>query len=238
MISVIIEDENIIVDKMVVINDKNDVNHLKNSFRIKKEEIIRGTDGENEYLLKVCEIEKKSIVAEILEKRKDNYSIDVQIDAAIGILKNDKMNLTIQKLTEIGIDRIIPFYSERSVVKLNEKKEKWNLISKEALKQCQGVKFVEILEPNKLEKIDFLQYDLLIVLYEATQENNLRELLKKQKVFPKKVLYIIGPEGGFSEKEISFLIEKKCNVVTLGKRIFRAETASIVVGGVLKNEFQ
>ena len=238
MISVIIEDENIIVDKMVVINDKNDVNHLKNSFRIKKEEIIRGTDGENEYLLKVCEIEKKSIVAEILEKREDNYSIDVQIDAAIGILKNDKMNLTIQKLTEIGIDRIIPFYSERSVVKLNEKKEKWNLISKEALKQCQGVKFVEILEPNKLEKIDFLQYDLLIVLYEATQENNLRELLKKQKVIPKKVLYIIGPEGGFSEKEISFLIEKKCNVVTLGKRIFRAETASIVVGGVLKNEFQ
>ena len=135
MISVIIEDENIIVDKMVVINDKNDVNHLKNSFRIKKEEIIRGTDGENEYLLKVCEIEKKSIVAEILEKREDNYSIDVKIDAAIGILKNDKMNLTIQKLTEIGIDRIIPFYSERSVVKLNEKKEKWNLISKEALKQ-------------------------------------------------------------------------------------------------------
>ena len=51
-------------------------------------------------------------------------------------------------------------------------------------------------------------------------------------------MYIIGPEGGFSEKEISFLIEKKCNVVTLGKRIFRAETASIVVGGVLKNEFQ
>ena len=238
MISVIIENENKIVDKMVVINDKNDVNHLKNSFRIKKEEIIRGTDGENEYLLKVCEIEKKSIVAEILEKREDNYSINVKIEAAIGILKNDKMNLTIQKLTEIGIDRIIPFYSERSVVKLNEKKEKWNLISKEALKQCQGVKFVEILEPNKLEKIDFFQYDLLIVLYEATQENNLRELLKTQKVIPKKVLYIIGPEGGFSEKEISFLIEKKCNVVTLGKRIFRAETASIVVGGVLKNEFQ
>lgn len=237
MISVIIENENYIECDNIKIKDKNDVNHLKNAFRVKIGEKIRGVDGEKEYLLEIIEIEKKEIVAKILHVKEDEFSSEVQIDAAIGMLKNDKMNLTIQKLTEIGIAKIIPFFSKRCIIKINEKKDKWDLISKEALKQCQGVKFVEIPEPVKLKEIDLKEYDLVIVPYEEDKENSLKNILKKIEVKPKKILYIVGPEGGFSEEEIEYLKEENCKIVTLGRRILRAETASIVVGGVLINEF-
>ncbi|MBP6062787.1 MAG: 16S rRNA (uracil(1498)-N(3))-methyltransferase [Fusobacteriaceae bacterium] len=240
MISVIIdyENENEITDKLVIIKDKNDVNHLKNSFRVKVNEKIRAVDGEFEYILNIIEIEKKEIVCEILEKREDNFSKKTQIDVALGMLKNDKMNLAIQKLTEIGINGIIPYFSKRCIVKINEKKDKWDLISKETLKQCQGVKFVNILEPISLSNIKFEEYDLVIVPYEEDKENNLKNLLKEFQEKPKKVLYIIGPEGGFETGEIAFLKGKGCKIVTLGNRILRAETAAIVVGGVLVNEFE
>ncbi|MGL5125737.1 MAG: RsmE family RNA methyltransferase [Fusobacteriaceae bacterium] len=238
MISVIIENENYRDNSNIVIKEKNDINHLKNAFRVKIGEKIRGVDGEKEYLLEIIEIEKKEIIAKIIEVREDEFSSSVQIDAAIGMLKNDKMNLTIQKLTEIGIMKIIPFFSKRCIVKINEKKDKWDLISKEALKQCQGVKFVEIPEPVKLKDIKLKEYDLVIVPYEEDKENNLKNILKNIGIEPQKILYIVGPEGGFSEEEIQYLKDEKCKIVTLGRRILRAETASIVVGGVLINEFQ
>ncbi|MGL4534231.1 MAG: RsmE family RNA methyltransferase [Fusobacteriaceae bacterium] len=238
MISVIIENENYRDNSNIVIKEKNDINHLKNAFRVKIGEKIRGVDGEKEYLLEIIEIEKKEIIAKIIEVREDEFSSSVQIDAAIGMLKNDKMNLTIQKLTEIGVMKIIPFFSKRCIVKINEKKDKWDLISKEALKQCQGVKFVEIPEPVKLKDIKLKEYDLVIVPYEEDKENNLKNILRNIGIEPQKILYIVGPEGGFSEEEIQYLKDEKCKIVTLGRRILRAETASIVVGGVLINEFQ
>ncbi|MGL4653593.1 MAG: RsmE family RNA methyltransferase [Cetobacterium sp.] len=236
MISVIISNENIGNDIIEII-DKNDVNHLKNAFRIKVGEIIRAVDGEYEYICEVLSIEKKVIEAKIIEKNEDKFSSSVEIDAAIGILKNDKMDLTIQKLTEIGVTRIIPLLTKRGVAKITEKKDKWDLIVKEATKQCQAVKLVQIQEPKKLSELNIDEYDLAIVPYECEDENSLRNILNKIENKPKKVLYIVGPEGGFEKEEIEFLKEKGVTPVSLGKRILRAETASIIVGGILANEY-
>ena len=238
MISVIIESKNIELDK-IIINDKNDVNHLKNSFRVKEGEIIRAVDGENEYICKVLTIEKKEIVLDIVEIKKDTTIKNAEITAGLSIIKNDKMELTIQKLTEIGIDKIIPLETKRTIVKLSEKKDKWNVIVKEATKQCQRVKLLEIDNIKKLKEVDYSQYDLIIVPYECEEEYNLKNLLRGLKVIPKKILYLIGAEGGFDISEIEYLKSiKNVNIVTLGKNILRAETASIVVGGILVNEFQ
>ncbi|MGL4970961.1 MAG: RsmE family RNA methyltransferase [Cetobacterium sp.] len=236
MISVIISNENIGNDIIEII-DKNDVNHLKNAFRIKVGEIIRAVDGEYEYICEVLSIEKKIIEAKIIEKNEDKFSSSVEIDAAIGILKNDKMDLTIQKLTEIGVTRIIPLLTKRGVAKITEKKDKWDLIVKEATKQCQAVKLVQIQEPKKLSELNLDEYDLAIVPYECEDENSLRNILNKIENKPKKVLYIVGPEGGFEKEEIEFLKAKGVTPVSLGKRILRAETASIIVGGILANEY-
>lgn len=237
MISVIISKLDI-ENEIIEITDKNDINHLKNVFRVKIGEKIRAVDGKFEYICEILSLEKKIIELKILEKNQDKYSNSIDVDAAIGILKNDKMDLTIQKLTEIGINKIIPLITKRTVVKITEKKDKWDLIVKEATKQCQAVKLVEIEEPKKINEIDFSEYDLVLVPYECEKNNSLREILNKNKIKPKKVLYIIGPEGGFDTDEIEFLKEKKVFSVSLGKRILRAETASIIVGGILVNEFE
>ncbi|AVQ18429.1 MAG: 16S rRNA (uracil(1498)-N(3))-methyltransferase [Fusobacterium mortiferum] len=237
MISVIISEENILENK-IIIDEKGDVNHLKNVFRVKIDEKVRAVDGEKEYLCRVAELDKKSVTLVIDEIFEDRFSTKVKIDAAIGILKNDKMDLTIQKLTEIGINKIIPLSTKRGVAKVSEKKDKWDLIVREALKQCQGVKPLIIDEVTKIEKLKLEDYDLVIVPYECEDEYTLKNLLRKQTKELKSVLYIVGPEGGFDIEEIEYLKQKGANIVTLGKRILRAETASIVVGGVLINEFQ
>lgn len=237
MISVIITSENIGGNR-ITINEKGDINHLKNVFRVKLDEKIRAVDGEKEYFCKVVSIDKKEIILEIEQIFEDRYSHKVKIDAALGILKNDKMDLAIQKLTEIGVNKIIPLAIKRGVVKITEKKDKWDLIVRETLKQCQAVKATEIDEVKKLEEIEFEKYDLVIVPYECEEEYTLKNLLRNKEKLPTKILYIIGSEGGFDSEEIEFLKEKKAEIVTLGRRILRAETASIVVGGILINEFQ
>ncbi|SJZ84296.1 16S rRNA (uracil1498-N3)-methyltransferase [Cetobacterium ceti] len=237
MISVIIPKENI-VGEMVTISEKLDVNHLKNSFRLKVGDIFRAVDGEFEYICKATVVEKKEIVGEIVEKNEDRFSKKTKVHSAIGILKNDKMDLTIQKLTEIGVDKIIPLMTKRGVVKLSEKKDKWDLIAREAIKQCQAVKMMDIADTMKLKDIDFSQYDLVVVPYECEEDKTIKNLLNGLEEKPRKILYIVGPEGGFDPEEIEFLKEKGANIVTLGKRILRAETASIVVGGILVNEYE
>lgn len=238
MISVIIESKNIELDK-IIINDKNDINHLKNSFRVKEGEIIRAVDGENEYICKVSVIEKKEVILDIIEIKKDTEVKNTEITAGLSMIKNDKMELAIQKLTEIGIDKIIPLETKRTIVKLNGKKDKWDVIVKEATKQCQRVRLLEIDNIKKLKDINFLEYDLVIVPYECEEEYSLKNLLKGLKTVPKKVLYLIGAEGGFDTTEVEYLKSiENVRIVTLGKNILRAETASIVVGGILVNEFQ
>lgn len=237
MITVVIEEKNIELDKIRII-EKNDINHLKNSFRVKEDDIIRAVDGKSEYLCKVIEVEKKEIVLEIVEEKKSEEE-KIEIVAGISVIKNDKMELTIQKLTEIGVDRIIPIETKRTVVKLNEKKDKWDVISREAVKQCQRTKFMQIDNLVKINKIDFSEFDLVIVPYECEKDSSLKNLFKNLKNIPKKILYIIGPEGGFDITEIEYLKSlENTNIVTLGKNILRAETAAIVVGGVLVNEFK
>jgi 16S rRNA (uracil1498-N3)-methyltransferase len=239
MISVFVEKNNI-NGKIVEINDKKDINHLKNSFRLKISDVVRVVDGEKEYITHIIEIDKKNILLEIDRVNENDENIDISIDIAMGIIKNDKMDLIIQKLTEIGIDKIIPTILERTVVKVKEKKEKWDIIAKEALKQCQGIKLPIITEPLKLKNIKFDEYDLVIIPYEADKEHKMLNVIEKYKGKNiKKILYIIGSEGGFSEMEIEYL--KKINnseIVTLGKRILRAETAAIVAGGILVNGFK
>ena len=194
MISVIISEENILENK-IIIDEKGDINHLKNVFRVKIDEKVRAVDGEKEYLCRVAELDKKSVTLVIDEIFEDRFSTKVKIDAAIGILKNDKMDLTIQKLTEIGINKIIPLSTKRGVAKVSEKKDKWDLIVREALKQCQGVKPLIIDEVTKIEKLKLEDYDLVIVPYECEDEYTLKNLLRKQTKELKSVLYIVGPEG-------------------------------------------
>ena len=221
--------------ELIEITDKVELNHMKNSFRLKVSDNLRVVDGEFEYQTEIIEISKNEILCKILQKIDDRFTTNVEIHAGIGLLKNDKMELVIQKLVELGISEIIPIQLKRTIAKVNEKKEKWDTIAKEALKQCQGVKLTKITEPKTLKEIQFEEYDLVLVPYENEVEIKIREVLNKSEKM-RKILFIVGSEGGISEEEIEYLKSCGAQIVTLGKRILRAETASIVVGGILINE--
>ena len=87
-----------------------------------------------------------------------------------------------------------------------------------------------------MKDIDFEKYDLVLLPYECAEGTKITDILRGCERKPERVLYIVGPEGGFGEKEVEFLMEKGASVVSLGKRILRAETAAIVAGGILINE--
>ena len=234
MLTVIAEKENIDENNgKILIKDKSDCNHIQNVYRLNVGHELRIIDGEYEYFTEIIQISKKEVSVKILEKKEDSYSLNVNIDVAMGILKNDKMNLAIQKLTEIGVNRIIPLKTERVVVKINEKKEKWDVVVREALKQCRGIKFTEITPVKKLAEIDYSKYDKIIFAYENSGESkSLSEIIEKG---DKDILYIIGPEGGITQEEVDFLKNNKAMEISLGKRILRAETAAIVVCGIIAN---
>ena len=232
MLTVIAEKKNI-SDTKIIIDNKLDCGHIQNVYRLQINDKVRVIDGEFEYLTKILSVSKREVVLEIIKKMEDNYSLDVNIDMAIGILKNDKMNLVIQKLTEIGVNKIIPLKTKRVVVKINEKKEKWETVVREALKQCRGVKFPKVSEIKKICEIDYERYDKIIFAYENSENSKpIFELINKK---DKNILCVIGPEGGITKEEVNFLKEKNAFEVSLGARILRAETASIVVAGIISN---
>ena len=234
MLTVIAEKENIDENNgKILIKEKSDCNHIQNVYRLNVGDKLRIVDGEYEYFTQIIEISKKEVAVKILEKNEDSYSLNINIDVAMGILKNDKMNLAIQKLAEIGVKSIIPLKTERVVVKINEKKEKWDTVARETLKQCRGVKFTEILPVKKLTEIDYKKYDKIIFAYENSNESkSLSEIIKQE---DKNILYIIGPEGGITLEEVEFLKNNGAVEISLGKRILRAETAAIVVCGIIAN---
>lgn len=235
MISVVVDKKN--YSNEIIISDKKDINHLINVFRLVKGDKIRVVDSEFEYICKIDSVEKEKIILSILEKNTDAFSLNINLDAAISLLKNEKMDLCIQKLAELGINNFIPMQAKRCVSKLDRKKDKWDKIVNETLKQCQAVNPMKISEVIDLKKIDYDFYDLIIVPYECEDICYIKNIItEKEKI--KNILYLIGPEGGFDKEEIEFLKEKKAKIVSLGKRILRAETAAIVTGGVIINEFQ
>ena len=235
MLTVIADKKNIVGNE-ILINDRGDCNHIQNVYRLNVGDSLRVIDGEYEYATEIIGIGKKEIKLKIIEKNTDNYSLNINIDVALGILKNDKMNLAIQKLTEIGINKIIPLKTERVVVKISEKKEKWEIVVKEALKQCKGVKFTKIEEVTGLQSINYESYDKIIYAYENSRESE--TLFNMIDVKDKNILYIVGPEGGITEEEVMFLKSKGGIEISLGKRILRAETAAIVIGGILANVYK
>lgn len=234
MLTVVADKKNI-KNNEIIINDRSDCNHIQNVFRLNIGSVLRVIDGEYEYIAEISNLTKKEVKLKIKNKNDDNYSLNIKIDIALGILKNDKMNLAVQKLTEIGINKIIPIQTDRVVVKINEKKEKWDTVVKEALKQCKGVKFTKIDPITKIQMINYDLYDKIIYAYENSDSSQkISNILEDT---DQNILYVIGPEGGITAEEVEFLKSIGAIEISLGKRILRAETAAIVLGGILANVY-
>lgn len=222
--------ENVFEDKIVL---KDNINHLKNVLRLKIGDEVRIVDSEKEYICRIDSIEKERSTLSIIKigGNEDRLS---GVTAAIAIIKSQNFSIIVKELTELGISRLIPIYTKRSSIS-NLNIDKWIRISREALKQCRGIKFMDILPPENLRNLNFEPYDFRIFAYEKEKSYKLIDMLREKKF--NKSIFIIGPEGGFDDDEANFLKINNFLSLSLGSRVLRTETASILLGGILINGF-
>lgn len=232
-----VEENQIENDKINIIGE--DVKHISSVLRMQKgEQILIGSKETLEtYLTEIEQIEKEKVVAKIIEKLDTQTESNVEIDLYQGLPKADKMELIIQKTTEIGISKVIPVDMVRCIVKLDEKDakkkiERWQKVAEGAAKQSKRSKIPEIKNKIKIKDLENIisQYDAFIVAYEEENKITLKQELKKLREQEKyKIGILVGPEGGITKEEIEKLTSYNAKVVTLGKRILRTETAPIVL---------
>ena len=244
------------VNKGIITIEGKDVNHIKNVLRKKeKDEIEICIMPENkeekgkDTISEILEIKEESIKCKIKEYEEKDVEGNIEVTIYQGLPKSDKMELVIQKSTELGVYKIAPVEMKRCVVKLKgkdaEKKvARWQKISEVAAKQC-GRSIIP-----QIEKIvtvgdickNIQNFNKVIVAYEEEKEKNLKTELKQLKEILKadevlKIAIVIGPEGGIDYSEIEQLEKAGASIVTLGKRILRTETVALNVLSNIMYEF-
>jgi 16S rRNA (uracil1498-N3)-methyltransferase len=221
-----------------------DVNHIKNVLRLKMNEQIIISDGRGrDYHCRISGIGNEKIVAQI-EDVCDNFSeLPTEITLFQGFPKSDKMELIIQKTVELGVVRIVPVMTKRTIVKLEDKKaakkiERYNGIALSAAKQSGRGIVPEVTMPVSFkEALDMATtFDMNIIPYEEAEGMEYsRKVINDIK--GKKTLGIfIGPEGGFAREEVEEAINTGVIPITLGHRILRTETAGMAVMSIIMYE--
>lgn len=229
------------INQPYIIISGTDVNYISNVLRLKKEDKIAIFDGSNkEYLAKIEYVSKDKINCKILNENIIEDKIDVDITLAQAIPKGRKMDFIVEKATELGVTRIIPVNTERTIPKINQSKIiRWSRIAKESSEQCGRSKLLLIDKITDFEEVlkEIKNYDLAIMPWELEAQVHIKDILKNNTTCRKKIFVIIGAEGGFSLTEVSKARNNGVVTVSLGKLILRVETASLTTLGIINYEF-
>lgn len=234
-------------NKIEIIDE--DVNHIKNVLRLDCGEKIKICDSENleNYICEILEISSKSIICNIIEKVPGEAEGNVELHIFQGLPKADKMELIIQKGTELGATEFIPVSFKRSIVKLSGKDEdkkiiRWQKIAEVASKQSMRDIIPKVRNILNIKKLcdEIKNYDLVLVAYELEENNYIKsELLKiKENNRNYKIAIVIGPEGGIDETEVEELKKAGAKIISLGKRILRTETVALQVSSIIMYELE
>lgn len=168
------------------------------------------------------------------KKLEEDNELDVDITCILALIKSDKFELCIQKLVELGVKRIIPYNATRSVVKIKKdsKLDRYKKIILEACEQSHRNIIPEIIEPCNINDLENYKSEVNYICYE--DENCLNSSIETGK----SITYVIGPEGGFDDREYEKIKSFGYKPISLGKRILRAETAAIYATSVIVSKCQ
>ena len=222
-------------DNNKLILKESDIHHIKKVMRMKIGDKIEIIYDKVNYL---CEIDNlDSFNIKILEVKEEDNEMDLDVTIAIGLVKEQKMDLILQKLTELGVKKIIPLKLERSIVKLDDNKykkklERWNNICKEASEQSHRSIIPEITNQMTISELVELDYKDKYV-GSTIEENNLLVNYIEKISKCDRIIFVIGPEGGLSSAEEEKLINNGYIPISFGKRILRVETAAIFIASIL-----
>lgn len=216
----------------ILIRKKEDIRHILRVLRLKEGDKIEISDScQWEYEAEITRTCEDLVEARILDKQKFAREPEVQVTLFQGIPKQSKMESIVQKCVELGVYSIVPVFMDRTVVvdkgNFSKKLERWQKVSAEAVKQCRRGIIPEI--GGTVRSSDLLNaldgFDLILFPYENETGRTIKDCLRNLEKRPGSIAVVIGPEGGFSDKEAEALKEYGADCVSLGKTILRTETA-------------
>ena len=220
--------------------------HLRNVLRLTPGATIRIIDGQgNVYTAELLDTgtNRKPSEARILS-HEFHARVPPSLTLFQGLPKNDKMELILQKTTEIGVTQIVPIHAEHTLQKPSQNRyERWHRVVISATKQCKRAWLPELSEPQTFEVslAQLEKFSLRLILNpqiaQESQAQHIKTVLQKVSQ-PTSIALFVGPEGGFSKQEITTAIESGCVPVTLGTNILRTETAAIVAITIAAYEYQ
>ncbi len=240
-----VDDPGAFSDRSVVITGE-DVNHVKNVLRLKENDELIVSDGRGrDYHCRISGITNEEVVADICDIC-DNFSeLSTEITLFQGFPKGDKMELIIQKTVELGVTRIVPVMTKRTVVKLDDKKakkktERYNMIAESAAKQSGRGMIPEVTMPVSFaEAVSMAEkLDMNIIPYEEAEGVEYSRNIIKSIKGKKSLGIFIGPEGGFAREEVEKALDAGALAITLGHRILRTETAGMAVISIIMFELE
>ncbi|HUF03455.1 MAG TPA: 16S rRNA (uracil(1498)-N(3))-methyltransferase [Aridibacter sp.] len=210
--------------------------HARSVLRLSKGDRAGVFDGNgNEFVCEIEEVGKREALLRIISPA-DPPAPESPLDLilAASLLKHDKFDLVIQKAVELGVTRLVPVLSKRTEVQARKggsRLVRWKKVIVETSKQCGRAKLMEIGTPSGISDISGVAADLKIVFAERGGEGI------PDAGNPRSVIALVGPEGGWEDEELRELTDSRFHAVTLGRRILRAETASIAAASILQHRF-
>lgn len=237
-----VDKSNIDLENGTCIIEGEDVKHISKVLRCKVGEKLEICDKDNsEYVCEITDISKNQVDLNILEKNEIKRESDLKVKLYQGLPKSTKMEFILQKLTEVGVDEIILVSTKRSVVKVDDKKEgkkleRWERIIYEAAKQSKRGKIPTLRGVLSFDEAleDMKNNDMNICPYENEKTVSIKSAIRGSDI--NNIGIFVGPEGGFEEEEIQTLQDIDSKVVSLGPRILRTETASVVASSIVLYE--
>lgn len=236
--------ESQIKNDLIIINDTDNYRHIAKSLRARIGEKLLLIDGnQTQYETTITEIDNKTIQCNINKKYHSKRYLEFNLYLAQSPLRSDAQITIIEKATELGVSGVYPVITDNCALSKNileKKREKWQRTMIEASKQCERANIPTCFDLTTLEQVlSSEKYDKILVLAERSTEISLKKYLRENKIKKgEKVLAIIGPEGGFSQKEFDFFREQSLPLISLGDLILKAETAVIVTLGSIIYESQ
>ena len=215
--------------------EESDIKHIKKVMRMNINDKIEVVYNNKLHICEITSLEPFNI--KVIEKLDEDKKTKIELTVAVALVKEQKMDLILQKLTELGVSRIIPVSMERSIVKLdkerfNKKKVRWESICKEASEQSKRTNIPIIEDIKSIKDLTKEDADLKLVASTKEKEKLLSYYLQSIEDCAK-IIMVIGPEGGISDKEEDILVSNGYNRVSFGNLIFRVETATIYVASII-----
>ena len=215
--------------------EQSDIHHIKNVMRNKNNDKIEVVYDKKTFICNIDNINDCSL--SIVEELEENNELDIELVVVCSLVKEQKMDLILQKLTELGVSKIIPLKTERSIVKIDEKREskkliRWQAICKEASEQAKRNSVPIVTDIYTLKDLIKEESDIKLLCSVNEKNNFINNYLQNYENCAKMIV-VIGPEGGFSDKEEEFLVSNGYNRVSLGNRVLRVETATIYVASII-----